>query len=398
MNKAYDNIIIGSGITGLTIAKLLSEKNFDFLIIDKNKIPGGKIATIESKNYKLDLGFQILLKKYPSLNLFPEINKIKFKKFHSGFGIKKNDKIYKVFNPIKSFKHFFYDNSFPGFTLKDKYLLIKLMMYGILCNKENKSVKSFLKEFGFSDNFINDFFVSFFQGVFLDKDLKVPLKYFLFIYKLFSISDVVIPHDGINEIIKEIIKNLNKSKIKQGVKVVKIEENSISTNTGEKFIFNKLFCTSPELEEIFHVNINKKKFINIKYSGTQSFYFIGKLKDVDDKLIYLFPESENISNISLKKINEDEYIICASCLSIDVTKEIIHNEVISYFKSIKDLVFIENFKIHNALPSNNDFFNFENKGFCNYSSNIFFAGDFLSEPSLNGSIQSGIDTVRYIYK
>ena len=42
MKKIYDNIIIGCGITGLTIAKLLSIKNIDYLIIDKNSSPGGE--------------------------------------------------------------------------------------------------------------------------------------------------------------------------------------------------------------------------------------------------------------------------------------------------------------------------------------------------------------------
>jgi Protoporphyrinogen oxidase len=58
MSKSYDNIIIGSGITGLTIAKLLNNGNEDYLIIDKKKSVGGKLSTENHLGYELDCGFQ----------------------------------------------------------------------------------------------------------------------------------------------------------------------------------------------------------------------------------------------------------------------------------------------------------------------------------------------------
>ena len=73
MSKSYDNIIIGSGITGLTIAKLLNNGNEDYLIIDKKKSVGGKLSTENHLGYKLDCGFQILLEDYPNLKKLHKI-------------------------------------------------------------------------------------------------------------------------------------------------------------------------------------------------------------------------------------------------------------------------------------------------------------------------------------
>jgi len=397
MNKVYDNIIIGSGITGLTIARQLLSKNIDYLILDQNSSLGGKISTISSDGYNLDNGFQILLKDYPKLNLFPEINQINYKTFKSGFAIKKEKKIFKVLNPIKNTTAFFYNNTFPGFTIKDKYLLIKLF---ILSNKyENLDIDviTFLKNFGFSKIFINDFFISFFQGVFLDKKLNVPIRYFLFIYKLFALSDVCIPKNGINEIMKEISKKLDLKKIKQKTKVNKISNNYLTTNNGETLYFKKLFCTDPSLENIIDTVINKSLFKNIKYNATKCFYFKVRIKNVVDTLIYLNPESKIITNMSFNKLKDNEFILSASTLLLDTNKDTIENEILSYFIDMEEISFIKQVEVLSALPSNQEFFNYKNKSFYQYTNDIYFAGDYLSEPSLNGSIQSGINVVRSLY-
>ena len=94
MSKSYDNIIIGSGITGLTIAKLLNNKNEDYLIIDKNNSVGGKLSTENHLGYELDCGFQILLEDYPNLKIFPEIYNLESKRLSSGFITIKQENFY----------------------------------------------------------------------------------------------------------------------------------------------------------------------------------------------------------------------------------------------------------------------------------------------------------------
>ncbi len=393
MKKIYDNIIIGCGITGLTIAKLLSIKNIDYLIIDKNSSPGGRISTDNTTDYSLDHGFQILLEDYPNLKMFPEIIDSSFKKFKSGFITKKNGNLYTVLNPLKNIKAFFVQNTFPGFTLKDKVLLIKLILLSKNYENEDVPVKSFLKNFGFSHVFIDDFFVSFFKGVFLDKNLDVPLKYFLFIFSLFSKSNVSIPTNGINQIIQKIIVQLDSSKCNLNKEVVNIRANSIKTKDGESFYFKKLFCTDSKVEKLIDKEFNQNFFKDITYNSTQCFYFLADTKDINDSFIYLSPESDNISNISLQKVENEKFLISVSCLSMEISKDTIEKEILSYFNNMKSMKFLKTFKIQNALPSNPKFFNFQEKSFYRYTNDIYFAGDFLSYPCLNGSIQSGINLV-----
>ena len=398
MSKSYDNIIIGSGITGLTIAKLLNNKNEDYLIIDKNNSVGGKLATENHLGYELDCGFQILLEDYPNLKIFPEIYNLEAKRLSSGFITIKQENLYKILNPFKNIKGLSPSNTFPGFTLKDKYLLLKL----ILLNKKYKNkkipVKDFLKNFGFSHTFIKNFFVSFFQGVFLSKDLNVPLKYFLFIFSLFSKSNVSIPINGIGQIAKNIASLLDSSKIIFNKEIINIGINSIKTKDGDNFNFKNLYCTDPKIEKLINKELNQEFFKDITYNGTQCFYFISDMVDINDDFIYLFPDSNNITNIYFKKVSQDELLVSVSSLSMEVSKNTIEKEILGYFSSMKNIRFLNSYKIPDALPSNPKFFNFQEKSFYKYTNNIYFAGDYLSSPCLDGAIQSGINLVESLRK
>ncbi len=398
MSKSYDNIIIGSGITGLTIAKLLNNKNEDYLIIDKNNSVGGKLSTENHLGYKLDCGFQILLEDYPNLKIFPEIYNLEAKRLSSGFITIKQENLYKILNPFKNIKGLSPANTFPGFTLKDKYLLLKLILLNKKYKNKEMPVKDFLKNFGFSHTFIKNFFVSFFQGVFLSKDLNVPLKYFLFIFSLFSKSNVSIPINGIDQIAKNIASLLDSSKIIFNKEIINIGINSIKTKDGDSFNFKNLYCTDPKIEKLINKELNQEFFKDITYNGTQCFYFISDMVDINEDFIYLFPDSNNITNIYFKKASRNELLVSVSSLSMEVSKNTIEKEILSYFSSMKNIRFLNSYKIPDALPSNPKFFNFQEKSFYKYNNNIYFAGDYLSSPCLDGAIQSGINLVESLRK
>ena len=398
MSKSYDNIIIGSGITGLTIAKLLNNRNEDYLIIDKNKSVGGKLSTENHLGYELDCGFQILLEDYPNLKIFPEIYNLESKRLSSGFITIKQENLYKILNPFKNIKGLSPANTFPGFTLRDKYLLLKLIVLNKKYKNKKMPVKDFLKNFGFSNTFINNFFVSFFQGVFLSKDLNVPLKYFLFIFSLFSKSNVSIPINGINQIAKNIASLLDSSKIIFNKEIINIGINSIKTKDGENYNFKNLYCTDPKIEKLINKELNQEFFKDITYNGTQCFYFISDMVDINEDFIYLFPDSNNITNIYFKKASQNELLVSVSSLSMEVSKNTIEKEILSYFSSMKNIRFLNSYKIPDALPSNSKFFNFQEKSFYKYNNNIYFAGDYLSSPCLDGAIQSGINLVESLRK
>ena len=60
-------VILGAGITGLSIAHFLSKKNDDFLVIEKNHRVGGNIHTQKFKGYIIENGPNTVLLNNPSI-------------------------------------------------------------------------------------------------------------------------------------------------------------------------------------------------------------------------------------------------------------------------------------------------------------------------------------------
>ena len=55
--KTYDSIVVGSGITGLTAARILSQHGKTVLLLEKAKVLGGSLARFKLKGIPFDVGF-----------------------------------------------------------------------------------------------------------------------------------------------------------------------------------------------------------------------------------------------------------------------------------------------------------------------------------------------------
>lgn len=76
MTKKTDIVIIGAGLTGLTLAYFLAKKNYDFVILEARDRIGGRIFTKENKNTPpIELGATWFAKQHTKvLNLLKELN------------------------------------------------------------------------------------------------------------------------------------------------------------------------------------------------------------------------------------------------------------------------------------------------------------------------------------
>ena len=61
----HDIIIIGAGISGLTCAKILSDNNKKYLLLESQPDVGGRMSTDLVGDHQLDRGFQVFIKGYP---------------------------------------------------------------------------------------------------------------------------------------------------------------------------------------------------------------------------------------------------------------------------------------------------------------------------------------------
>ncbi len=253
-------IILGAGITGLSIAYHLKEKNKDFIIIEKEKFPGGLCRNINVDGYTFNYTGHFLHCKTSYVQnlarkLIPDIKTIKRNSY-----VYLNKKV--IPYPIQSNRRYLS----PGLRIKSSisYLL------------RNKKRPENLEEW-FIHNFGREMFKHFFLP-YNEKLWKYPLKEispdFLkrYIPKNSYVysektgeynAEFLYPEKGIGALVSSIAKDI---KISHG-EVKRVEKDYVYFD-GKKIEYENLISTIPlpELLKILYINgekfeIKKRNFI-----------------------------------------------------------------------------------------------------------------------------------------
>ena len=225
--------IVGGGVSGLIAANVLEKHGLSPVILEASDRVGGRLKTDIVNGYQLDQGFQVLLSNYKAAQQYLDFNKLNLQKLKSGACILVNGKQIKFGDPLRD-PALLLPTLFANIgTLRDK-LKIAILNLKI----QNKSLENifespelttlqYLRNFGFSDKIIHNFFQPFFSGIFLETELKTSSRMFEFIFKMFGEGLALIPKNGIEEIAKQLKSQLMKTTFKFNNGVIKIDSPSI---------------------------------------------------------------------------------------------------------------------------------------------------------------------------
>ena len=108
----------------------------------------------------------------------------------------------------------------------------------------DQSTLEFLEEYGFSDKMIDQFFLPFFRGVFLDRELRTNAGFFKFLYSQFSKGDVVVPKNGMQEIPNQLAAQAGDANIRLGTRVAALEGTRVVLDDGETIKASKVIVAT----------------------------------------------------------------------------------------------------------------------------------------------------------
>ena len=342
----------------------------------------------------LDKGFQVYLTDYSLGKKFLNYSNLNFCFFKPGAKIYKNSNFYHISDPLKNPQelHKTLFSPLASFSDKLKILYLKNLLSKFdnddFLNDKDMSTKEYLKKFGFSLKFINDFFVPFFGGVFLENELTTSSSFFKFVFSKFSNGNVVIPKKGMQEIPNQLYNNISDEKVILNTKVVSLDNNKAIINDGTFIEFKKLVLAG---------DINDVSPKMIKYNSVKCFYFVCDEKISNDKYIHLFPEDDLINNVVfINNISPSYAPNDVSLLSISLIGnflktenliKIIQNKISKIYRiNLNKIHFLKKYQIDKALPH-------QSKGY--YERNIkpsrdyFFSGDHTTHSSIEGAMLSG---------
>ena len=389
--------IIGAGIAGLTCAKYLRDQGIDALILEASDEVGGRVRTDLDDGFKLDRGFQVLLTSYPEAEKLLNYDALRLKKIPSGARIRRRNEFFTMPNPLKNFLSAPQALFSPVGSVIDKFKVLQLNF--ATQNSADPDLRaddttiSFLKGFGFSETMLELFFIPFFRGVFLEKDLQTNSALFKFLYSQFSKGDVVIPEAGMQAIPEQIKGHLSLEQIRLNTKVQKIDGKKILLENGEaiesdtivlatdasaaaqllgetsRTEFNGTACLYFESDS--PLNLNGEPFLIINSNKGE---LIDHILPVSDIIPSFAPDGKTL--ISVNVVGNKE-----------ATEQGVRSELAKWFGAGKTWNHLKTYKIPNALPQ--FFADSPTENELKLSETLYRCGDYTAYPSLNAAMRSG---------
>ncbi len=405
----FSTVIIGGGISGLTCAKYLNEKGYSFLLLEGSDALGGRVRTDKVDGFLLDRGFQVFLTNYPEAKKILNYNNLDLKYFESGSLVKAEKGFMKMENPFRN-KLAYITMAFSSVgSLSDKLKIRKFVnQLAEIPDEEFFDMKAvdtltFLKNYGWSDRMITNFFKPFFGGVFLENDLVTSSNFFQFTFKQFFRGDATIPADGIQAIPEQIAEMIPNNRIRKNARVKGFEGNQIFLEGGEVITADKIVvATDPKTSGILLGDTQKRT-----YNITTCTYFSAETSPLKgQKFIALNPNRKGVvhnvcvpSDISVRYGNAGKSLISVSTHGIEKLDERnltnrIKRELFDWFgASVNVWKHLKTYHIPEALVQ----YRAESeKQTSKLSENLYRCGDYLAYPSINAAMQTGREVAEMI--
>jgi protoporphyrinogen oxidase len=253
----------------------------------------------------------------------------------------------------------------------------------------------YLKNYGFSDAIITNFFSPFFRGIFLEDKLETSSRMFEFVFKMFSQGYAAVPAKGMGQI-PEMIKNqLQRTEIRFNCPVASVEGPQLILADGKQLVADRIIvAVQPDrlMKQLEGQFAPSRKVINLYFSAPKS--FLGR------PMIGLLTGQKVINNlVFMDDVSKDYAPAGKSLLSVTVLDSVLSEKELiktvqgelEYLSGIKGEQFkpLKTFVINHALPQVADLKFSIPFTECKVLDQVFLAGDYLLHGSINAAMTSG---------
>ncbi|WP_319547941.1 NAD(P)/FAD-dependent oxidoreductase [Desulfogranum marinum] len=227
-------IIVGGGLAGLACAKNLHAQGIKFLLLEAENRVGGRIKTDKQNGYLLDRGFQVLQTAYPEASRAFDYSGLDLQPFAPGVKIRIGRQFHTVADPLRKPQKMLQTLRAPIGTLGDRLRLVRLAgqvrsvpLEALFQEKETTTI-DFLREQGFSETMINRFFVPFFGGACLDRQIRASSRVFKYILRMFAAGDAALPKKGMEQLPSQLAQGLPAETIQASTRVSRIDKGLVT--------------------------------------------------------------------------------------------------------------------------------------------------------------------------
>ena len=398
--KEYKIHIVGAGMSGLTAALVFEKHGYHPILLESSDNVGGRVKTDRVNGYQLDHGFQVLLTAYPKAKQYLNYEKLELQPFLPGAILYKNGKQQTIGDPLRSISLLLPTLFSSIGKFSDKIKIFKLNTrlkketIPSIFHKKEVTTLEYLKNVGFSNAMISQFFKPFFSGIFLENELKTSSRMFEFVYKMFGEGMAVIPKKGIGAIPEQLKNNLESTEIQYNTAVDTIKEGTILLKNGTEIKSDfTIIATDPSqfLPGLSGQEVQWQQCFNLCFETHKKAItkpIIGLIAD-DDAIIN---NMHYCTNLKTEKQGSHDLLSVTVVKKHNLnTSELIERveKDLATYCNIKNLTFLKCYPILKALPILQNIQNSMECSETKLSNTLYLAGDHLLNGSLNAAMESG---------
>lgn len=226
-------IVVGAGLAGLTAARALQRGGAEVRVLEAERDIGGRVRSRHVDGFTLDRGFQVLFTAYPAVKRHLDLDRLSLRSFApSAVLVFPDGRRERVGDPLRDRALLLESLQAQALSPTDKLRVARLAIHAVAAPRlrpllgtwlgpwlsaglpdqdrddqrpgvpgaPDETTRSYLREFGFSDRAVTNFFEPFFGGIFLDRSLSTSARLFRYYLRMLVEGAIAVPAAGMGAI------------------------------------------------------------------------------------------------------------------------------------------------------------------------------------------------------
>ncbi|WP_423996768.1 NAD(P)/FAD-dependent oxidoreductase [Halorubrum trapanicum] len=200
-----DATVVGGGLAGLVAARRVAEAGADVTLYERRPEVGGRVRTETVDGFTLDRGFQVLFSSYPAIEreLGAEgLADLDLRTFAPGATICRPGSRSTLGDPLRDPLSAFPSLLNDEVSFSDKLRTLALR-YDLANRDEDEffagpdaSIREYLRDWGFADDYVENFVEPFYGGITLDRTLSTSKQVFEYTFRAMGRGSIGVPAEG----------------------------------------------------------------------------------------------------------------------------------------------------------------------------------------------------------